>query len=104
MTAVAAIAGIEAVQMIRKGQVLGITKKNLHGQGLGSSDFCSVSSSALIAVRPPAMSTYAGSRPNMAAFQPANSAKVVGLTPDRGCTACSRDNDGISSGTGQFRR
>jgi len=26
------IAGIEAVQMIRKGQVLGITKKNLHGQ------------------------------------------------------------------------
>lgn len=28
----AVIAGIEAVQMIRKGQVLGITKKNLHGQ------------------------------------------------------------------------
>ena len=26
------IAGIEAVQMIRKGQVLGITRKNLHGQ------------------------------------------------------------------------
>jgi hypothetical protein len=26
------IAGIEAVQMIRKGQVLGITKKNLHGK------------------------------------------------------------------------
>jgi hypothetical protein len=26
------IAGIEAVQMIRKGQVLGITKKNLYGQ------------------------------------------------------------------------
>jgi hypothetical protein len=32
MTAVAVIAGIEAVQMIRKGQVLGIAKKNLHGQ------------------------------------------------------------------------
>ena len=31
-TACAVIAGIEAVQMIRKGQVLGITKKNLHGQ------------------------------------------------------------------------
>ena len=31
-TAGAVIAGIEAVQMIRKGQVLGITKKNLHGQ------------------------------------------------------------------------
>jgi len=31
-TACALIAGIEAVQMIRKGQVLGITKKNLHGQ------------------------------------------------------------------------
>jgi hypothetical protein len=28
-TACAVIAGIEAVQMIRKGQVLGITKKNL---------------------------------------------------------------------------
>jgi hypothetical protein len=24
--------GIEAAQMIRKGQVLGITRKNLHGQ------------------------------------------------------------------------
>ena len=32
VTACAVIAGIEAVQMIRKGQVLGITKKNLHGQ------------------------------------------------------------------------
>ena len=31
-TAWAVIAGIEAVQMIRKGQVLGITKTNLHGQ------------------------------------------------------------------------
>jgi transposase-like protein len=31
-TACAVIAGIQAVQMIRKGQVLGITKKNLHGQ------------------------------------------------------------------------
>jgi len=31
-TAGAVIAGIEAVQMIRKGQLLGITKKNLHGQ------------------------------------------------------------------------
>jgi hypothetical protein len=34
-TACAVIAGIEAVQMIqmiRKGQVLGITKQNLHGQ------------------------------------------------------------------------
>jgi len=31
-TACAVIAGIEAVQMIRKGQVPGITKKNLHGQ------------------------------------------------------------------------
>ena len=31
-TACAVLAGIEAVQMIRKGQVLGITKKNLHGQ------------------------------------------------------------------------
>jgi len=31
-TACAVIAGIEAVQMIRKGQVLGITKKSLHGQ------------------------------------------------------------------------
>jgi hypothetical protein len=31
-TACAVIAGIEAVQMIRKGQVLGITKENLHGQ------------------------------------------------------------------------
>ena len=28
----AVIAGIEVVQMIRKGQVLGITRKNLHGQ------------------------------------------------------------------------
>jgi hypothetical protein len=26
------IEGIEAVQMIRKGQVLGITRQNLHGQ------------------------------------------------------------------------
>jgi hypothetical protein len=32
--ACAVIAGIEAVQMIRKGQAIGITKKNLHGQGL----------------------------------------------------------------------
>ena len=31
-TAYALIAGIEAVQMIRKGQVLGITRKNLQGQ------------------------------------------------------------------------
>ena len=31
-TACAVIAGIEAVQMIRKGQVLRITRKNLHGQ------------------------------------------------------------------------
>ena len=31
-TAGAVIAGIEAVQIIRKGQVLGITRKNLHGQ------------------------------------------------------------------------
>ena len=31
-TAWAVIAGIEAVQIIRKGQVLGITKNNLHGQ------------------------------------------------------------------------
>jgi transposase, IS6 family len=31
-TACAVIAGIEAVQMIRKGQVRGITRKNLHGQ------------------------------------------------------------------------
>jgi hypothetical protein len=31
-TASAVIAGIEAVQMIRKGQVLGITNKNLHWQ------------------------------------------------------------------------
>jgi len=31
-TACALITGIEAVQMIRKGQVLGITRKNLHGQ------------------------------------------------------------------------
>jgi len=31
-TAWAAIQGIEAVQMIRKGQVLGITRHNLHGQ------------------------------------------------------------------------
>jgi len=31
-TAGAVIAGIEAVQMIRKGQVLGINKKNLHGK------------------------------------------------------------------------
>jgi len=31
-TARAVIAGIEAVQMIRKGQVLGITRKNPHGQ------------------------------------------------------------------------
>lgn len=27
------IAGIEAVQMIGQGQVLGITRNNLHGQG-----------------------------------------------------------------------
>ena len=32
LTATAVIAGIETVQMIRKGQVLGITKANLHGQ------------------------------------------------------------------------
>jgi len=32
VTATALIAGIEAVQMIRKGQVLGIRKTNLHGQ------------------------------------------------------------------------
>jgi len=31
-TASVLIAGIEAVQIIRKGQVLGITRKNLHGQ------------------------------------------------------------------------
>jgi len=31
-TACVVIAGIEAVQMSRKGQVLGISKKNLHGQ------------------------------------------------------------------------
>jgi transposase-like protein len=31
-TAWAVIQGIEAVQMIRKGQVLGINRKNLHGQ------------------------------------------------------------------------
>ena len=31
-TAAAAIAGIEAAQMIRKGQVLGITRQDLHGQ------------------------------------------------------------------------
>jgi hypothetical protein len=31
-TAWAVIQGIEAAQMIRKGQVLGITRKNLHGQ------------------------------------------------------------------------
>jgi transposase, IS6 family len=31
-TAWAVIQGIEAVQMIRKGQVLGITRQNLHGQ------------------------------------------------------------------------
>jgi transposase-like protein len=31
-TACAVIAGIEAVQMIRKEQVLRITRKNLHGQ------------------------------------------------------------------------
>lgn len=31
-TACAVIAGIEAAQMIRNGQVLGITRKNLHGQ------------------------------------------------------------------------
>ena len=31
-TACAVIAGIETVQMIRKGQVLAITKKNLYGQ------------------------------------------------------------------------
>ena len=32
ITAWAAIQGIEAAQMIRKGQVLGITKRDLHGQ------------------------------------------------------------------------
>jgi hypothetical protein len=32
VTARAVIAGIEAVQMIQKGKVLGITKMNLHGQ------------------------------------------------------------------------
>lgn len=32
VTACAVIAGVEAVPMIRKGQVLGITRKNLHGQ------------------------------------------------------------------------
>jgi len=32
VTAWAVIQGIEAVQMIRKGQVLGITRQNLHGQ------------------------------------------------------------------------
>ena len=32
VTACAVLAGIEAVEMIRKGQVLGITKKELHGQ------------------------------------------------------------------------
>src|SRR5215469_16072574 len=31
-TAWAVIQGIEAAQMIRKGQVLGITRQNLHGQ------------------------------------------------------------------------
>lgn len=31
-TARAVIQGIEAAQMIRKGQVLGITRHNLHGQ------------------------------------------------------------------------
>ena len=31
-TASAVIAGIEAVHIIRKGQALGITRKNLHGQ------------------------------------------------------------------------
>jgi transposase-like protein len=31
-TAWAVVQGIEAVQMIRKGQVLGITRRNLHGQ------------------------------------------------------------------------
>ena len=31
-TAAAVIQGIEAAQMIRKGQVLGITRHNLHGQ------------------------------------------------------------------------
>jgi len=34
-TASAVIQGIEAVQMIRKGQVLGIAKQNLHGQAWG---------------------------------------------------------------------
>jgi hypothetical protein len=43
-TACAVLAGIEAVQMIRKGQVLGITKKNLHGQAWVSA-ICSVSTS-----------------------------------------------------------
>ena len=31
-TAWAVIQGIEAAQMIRKGQALGITRRNLHGQ------------------------------------------------------------------------
>jgi hypothetical protein len=31
-TAATVVAGIESVQMIRKGQVLGITRGNLHGQ------------------------------------------------------------------------
>ena len=33
VTAWVAIQGIEAANMIRKGQVLGITRENLHGQG-----------------------------------------------------------------------
>ena len=37
VTAWAVIRGIEATQMIRKGQVLGITRHNLHGPGLGLS-------------------------------------------------------------------
>ena len=51
-TACAVIAGIEAVQMIRKGQVLGITKKNLHGQA-GYSAICSVSTNTVTEPTPP---------------------------------------------------
>jgi transposase, IS6 family len=46
LTASALIAGIEAVQIIRKGQVLGITRKNLHGQAW-SLALCSDSSNAI---------------------------------------------------------
>ena len=41
-TAWAVIQGIEAVQMIRKGQVLGITRHNLHGQGWVFASFLGV--------------------------------------------------------------